>query len=421
MASYTPRHSRHPSLDLSQTTSYSPSRERRQSKASSFADRPGTPLRNGFASSDMDLGMMNGDGGGNGLGNLADELAGLDDDYDDYDDYDEDVPEGEYDDDNELQKSQITTRGNSPHKTPGTNFEDTDDTDLDQKGGQQVRDSGVDIEHSPSRGSSLPHRLRNNSLGVPSPSGKHGHRRKGSAYDGSEYGSESDLDNGGMPPRLIEKMDEVESLARRGTEKTGGPLDGTFQRVTEGLRDLGSQAGVEGGATRLITAHSAVTTHLSHQNRQMHNLSFPLLSPLVAPPDPEAIEELLPMLISLSELMPRPSTTALQSLSSLHSLTTDLVNTLNYLSDTIHMSRQTTNIATRRLKSAKDLVAEIKHDEELREEGERWLAKGKWGERLERRECANVCGEVVGGFEKVCEGWRERLVELARAEEMGQA
>lgn len=31
----------------------------------------------------------------------------------------------------------------------------------------------------------------------------------------------------------------------------------------------------------------------------------------------------------------------------------------------------------------------------------------------------NVCGEVVGGFEKVCEGWRERLVELVRVEEMG--
>lgn len=212
---------------------------------------------------------MNGDGGGNGLGNLADELAGLDDDYDDYDDYDEDVPEGEYDDDNELQKSQITTRGNSPHKTPGTNFEDTDDTDLDQKGGQQVRDSGVDVEHSPSRGSSLPHRLRNNSLGVPSPSGKHGHRRKGSAYDGSEYGSESDLDNGGMPPRLIEKMDEVESLARRGTEKTGGPLDGTFQRVTEGLRDLGSQAGVEGGATRYFLPNHPPTWIFSNANNAL--------------------------------------------------------------------------------------------------------------------------------------------------------
>lgn len=46
--------------------------------------------------------MMNGDGGGNGFGNLVDELVGFDDDYDDYDDYDEDVLEGEYDDDNEL-------------------------------------------------------------------------------------------------------------------------------------------------------------------------------------------------------------------------------------------------------------------------------------------------------------------------------
>jgi hypothetical protein len=47
-------------------------------------------------------------------------------------------------------------------------------------------------------------------------------------------------------------MDEVESLARRGAENNGSSTDGTFKRVTDGLRDLGSQAGVEGGATRYV-------------------------------------------------------------------------------------------------------------------------------------------------------------------------
>lgn len=169
---------------------------------------------------------------------------------------------------------------------------------------------------------------------------------------------------------------------------------------------------------RLITAHSALATHLSHQTRQLHSLSFPLLSPLVAPPDPETIDTLLPMLVSLSELMPRPSTSAFNSLASLHSITSDLVQTLNYLSDTLHMSRQTTTTATRRLKSARDLVTEMRRDEELREEGERWLDRGNWGERLENRECAHVCGEVVGGFEEVCNSWRKRL--LAQAELEGQ-
>jgi len=121
------------------------------------------------------------------------------------------------------------------------------------------------------------------------------------------------------------------------------------------------------------------------------------------------------MLVSLSELMPRPSTGAFNSLTSLHSVTSDLVQTLNYLSDTLHMSRQTTTTATRRLKSAKDLVAELRRDEELREEGERWLDRGNWSERLRNRECAHVCREVVGGFEEVCNTWRQRLVAQAES------
>lgn len=78
------------------------------------------------------------------------------------------------------------------------------------------------------------------------------------------------------------------------------------------------------------------------------------------------------------------------------------------------MSRQTTTAAARRLKSARELVADMKREEEEREEGELWLTKGNWGERLGNRECAGVCGDVVGGFEEVCNGWRERL--LAQAE-----
>lgn len=138
------------------------------------------------------------------------------------------------------------------------------------------------------------------------------------------------------------------------------------------------------------------------------------MSPFVVPPDPETIDELLPLLLVLSEEMPTPSTAALNSLTALQTLTSDLINTLNYLSDTLHMSRQTTATAGRRLKSAKELVAEVRQEEELREEGERWITRGDWGQRLENRECAAVCGEVVGGFEEVCDGWRAKL--LAQAE-----
>ncbi|AEO56167.1 hypothetical protein MYCTH_2300760 [Thermothelomyces thermophilus ATCC 42464] len=386
----TPLHSPQPSVDYSAASyaSYSP-QERRQSKASSFND------------SSMDLGIPAGgagaEGGGGGLGNLADELAGaFSDGEDDYDGYEE----GDYDD-------EAAGEQGSEGRAPAINPQEPAAQSPRKEDG--VRDSGVDVGGSPS-GAGKGHDSKR-SLEPPTPNGR-GHRRKGSEYDGSEYGSESDFESTGMPARLIERMDEVESLARRGTERTGSAADGAFKRVTEGLRDLSSQANVEGSATRLITAHTALTTHLTHQTRQLHNLTFPLLSPLAAPPTEETVEALLPMLLTLTELMPRPSAPALQSLASLHALTADLAQTLNYLSDTLHMSRQTTTAAARRLRAAREVVAELRRDEELREEGERWLARGGWGERLARRECALVCGDVVGGFEKVCESWRERLMKL---------
>ncbi|KAI1313088.1 hypothetical protein F5Y03DRAFT_337968 [Xylaria venustula] len=371
---HTPRHSRHSSAAIDPTYSDMSPTARRQSK-SSFHGEPLTPLRQSM--NEAEFHNLGGGGQDNGLGNLADELADALSGSGDEDEY--------YGDDYEPQEED----SNEPV--------------------EGVRDSGVDVASQVD----LPTRTKSSSLSVPSPNAR-GHRRTESAYDGSEYGSESDLDSPGMPPSLVAKMDAVESLARRGTENTGSPVDGVFKRVTDGLRDLGSQSGVEGSTTRLITAHSALATHLTHQTRQLHNLTFPLLSPLVAPPDPETIDALLPILAGVSNDMPRPATSAFDSLAALHSVTSDLVQTLNYLSDTLHMSRQTTTTATRRLRTAKEMVSEMRREEELKEEGERWLTRGNWGERLQNRECAGVCRDVVGGFEEVCNGWRARL--LAQAE-----
>ncbi|KAL6408054.1 hypothetical protein AUP68_09101 [Ilyonectria robusta] len=372
---HTPRHSRNSSA----FDSYSGSPRNRRLSKSSVQDSS-TPYRNSFNQTDeLDMSVLasGGAAAGNGMGNLADELA---------DAFSDSGDEGEY-----------------------------DDGDLD--GESLGPDEGHPDEASGTKGINSPEghdsdRVAPASLTLLSP--RRGHQRQKSEYDGSEYGSESDLESPGMPPGLVAKIDAVESLARRGNENVGGPADDVFKRVTTGLRDLGSQSSVEASASRLITAHSALTTHLTHQTRQIHNLTFPLLSPLAPPPDEETIEELVPLLLSLSDNMPRPSTSAFNSLTALHTITSDLVQTLNYLSDTLHMSRQTTTMATRRLRSAKEIVAEMRREEELKEEGERWLTRGNWGERLEKRECAGVCGDVIGGFEEVCNGWRERL--LAQAE-----
>ncbi|KAH8772881.1 hypothetical protein F5883DRAFT_39026 [Diaporthe sp. PMI_573] len=367
--------------------SHSP-HERRQSRSSLAGPDPGTPQRSGFNQGEGDSmfntsGMGLGDtDGGNGLGNLADELAdALSDGEDEY--YDQ-------------------------NGAPGISVDTGDEDSGDQNDAQRqdgVRDSGVDV------GSPDGRKSKHMSLTLPPAMNGRGHRRKPSDYDGSEYGSESDLESPGMSATLVARMDAVESLARRGTENNGGHTDGVFKRVTEGLRDLAPQSTVESNTTRLITAHSALTTHLTHQTRQLQNLTFPLLNPLAVPPDSETIDSLLPELTALQEMMPRPSQAAFSSIMGLQNLTNDLVQTLSYLSDTLHMSRQTSTTATRKLKSAKELVAELKRDEELREEGEAWLSKGNWGERLEKRECATVCGDIVGGFEEVCDSWRTRLAQ----------
>lgn len=224
----TPRHSRHPS-SLDFTNSYnsaasSPQQERRQSR-SSLQDAPSTPTLS-HRQSGLDINIFSSGGvppaGGNGLGNLADELADAFSDGEDYDD-------GYYDQTGEA--------------APDINVDDLDESGV--PGAAGTRDSGVEVE---SPGGQPRQREKSMSLSLPSPTARRG--KAGSEYDGSEYGSESDLDSPGMPPSLVAKIDAVESLARRGTESNGSAADGAFKRVTEGLRDLSSQAGVEGGASR---------------------------------------------------------------------------------------------------------------------------------------------------------------------------
>lgn len=149
------------------------------------------------------------------MGNLADELADAFSEYGEDDEVNEDTHDG-------IEGDSVAD-GQNGHEAAADG----------------ARDSGVDVNGG----------LNKDSLSVLSPPRK-GHPRKASDYDGSEYGSESDLDASGMPPSLVAKIDAVESLARRGTENYGGSEDEVFNRVTEGLRDLGSQSSVEGSASR---------------------------------------------------------------------------------------------------------------------------------------------------------------------------
>lgn len=99
----------------------------------------------------------------------------------------------------------------------------------------------------------------------------------------------------------------------------------------------------------------------------------------------------------------------LASLQALISQTADITHTLRGLSDTLYESRQLTSTASRRLRSARELVTDIRREEESREEGSRWIERGEWDRRLKDREAGKVCGDVVSGFEAVCGEWREKL------------
>lgn len=203
----TPSHSRHTSNISYPTPNGYESSPRRNSRAS-----PETPHRHSFNHSDsigIDVFSSGGvtPGAGLGLGNLADELAEA---------WSDDEMEGEDDE-------------------PDMNFQEAG-----EGGGGTTRDSGVDVSPLPPP----------KPASLSPPLGFKGHRRKTSEYDGSDYGGDSDLESPGILPGLQSKMDLVESLARRGTETTGTERDGVVGRVVEGLKDLGSQSGVEGGATR---------------------------------------------------------------------------------------------------------------------------------------------------------------------------
>ncbi|KAL8874228.1 MAG: hypothetical protein Q9174_000420 [Haloplaca sp. 1 TL-2023] len=253
----------------------------------------------------------------------------------------------------------------------------------------------------------------NRSLSPPKRFTRTRHQRKPSAmsdYDGSDYGDASDLETvEGISASLEHRLAAIESLARRGTESNGSEEDNIVIRVAESLGILATQTAVETGASRLATARTAVTSNLAHQTRLMQTLSHHFISPFSLPPSPDEIDELLPLLAISSELFRQAVPSATSALHSLHSSTIDLVTTLSMLTDNLHMMRQTTSLASRRLKASKEAVDEITHEAKLREEGIRWVEGGDWDKKLRNRDCGRICGSVIDGFRETCEWWEKTL------------
>lgn len=193
----TPRHSRHSSAVDGYQEFSSPGR--RQSHD------PDTPYRNNLRDDTLEAGFLAGGerAGESGMGNLADELADAFSDSGD---------------DNEVDDSNSIINDDDGHSVTQSSPQ--------AASGDRATDASFDL---PSRA----------------------HRKiESNSYDGSEFGSEPDFEVPGVPPGLLAKIDAIESLARRGTENYGGPADDAVKRVTEALRDLGSQSSIEASASR---------------------------------------------------------------------------------------------------------------------------------------------------------------------------
>jgi hypothetical protein len=136
-------------------------------------------------------------------------------------------------------------------------FGSEDDDTRERISGEGERDSGIDVTSSPSD----PVRQKPGGLLTVALRGSKGHRRKGSEYDGSEYGSESDFEEAQLVSASLEaRLAAVESLARRGTGDIIGQ-ESVIKRTTVQLQDLGPQSGIESGSSRYVGLQTSIAVY----------------------------------------------------------------------------------------------------------------------------------------------------------------
>ena len=230
-------------------------------------------------------------------------------------------------------------------------------------------------------------------------------------YDGSDYGPESDDDgDSSIPPILAKRIRDVELLVRLNlnAEDTLSENGGIVKRTAHALKDLGPQSSIENGVSRLITAYTSMTTHRTHKTRELFSQAHSLLYGGMLDLPLEVIEELLDEIDSLSSSLALPfqisqpqsssSINPLQSLSHLSGQTSDLSQTLRSLSDVLTESRIHNSAAARKLKSVKEMVEEIRLEDELRETSIMLIQAGDWDRRCRERQAARTCREVVEDF-----------------------
>jgi len=327
-----------------------------------------TPDDASFAADPLQPSISNAGETANGLGSLADELAGA----------------------------------------FGDDYEDDDEEDYDEEG--QYGDGGEDEEALNDGTATPPLHLPN---GITSPSKRSLPVRRppsASDYEGSDYGDAVGIyiEESGISLGLEEKLEAIERLVMRhkallkeeDNSEDGG---GVISRLMDGLQNLLPQSQLETASSRLTTAHSALSSNMWHQTRTLRELGFAINSTSLPPP------ETADLLLSLIDLIPRPTMQPLTELSTLSNLTLSLANQLSLMSDSLHMVRQSSIAANRKLRVAKEACADWRSEIEMVEKARRWIEDGDWDAKCERRDAAVVCRDVTCGFEDFCKGYEEKL------------
>ena len=175
--------------------------------------------------------------------------------------------------------------------------------------------------------------------------------------------------------------------------------------------------------------NSALSNHIYNQTRTLRDLSLSLHPSTIASNlDEDSADDdddddgsddghsksrkkpkLAELVIALIDIIPRPAEVALYELHVLQETTTQLIAQLSFLSDSLHMARQSTIAAGRKLRVAKEACAEWKGQLDAAEKGERWIEEGDWVGKCSRREAAKVCQDVLRGFESTCGGMDKQM------------
>jgi len=304
--------------------------------------------------------------GATGMGNLADELDFADSDDEDWD-YDAEA---------------------EPESLDNTGTDHVLDQGLQHDEGP--RDSGVHVEQKTN--TPLPHR----NFSRP-----------------TTRDAEPEPPNA-LSPELEDALAQISRLAN----PTSHQNPDTISRTLVALQNLPPQQSLEVHTQRLTTSTNSLSSHIIQQTKHFASLSASLFAPFGfgTPLDFQIIDdEVVPAITQVIQDLPAPDSRALHTLSRLDRETTDLIQTLAALSDSLQMGRQTTASAARHLRNTQLMVSEMRRESDLADQAQWLIEKEDWDHRLAERSCARECRDVIGGFDQVSEGLRRGLEDKVAA------